>query len=282
LVLPLAACGVGCGSCDPKTENGQAAPAEGESKGGETVAVVPVAGVVRLAEGAELPSYTDRELGIRENVVGRPKGCPPLGDAARTPVRADEAGGLSNVLVSVTGFDTSPPHEATTRSVRINERCVLSPPVIVAVRGDELEIKNESSYPFLPKWPGSSFMQALVKGQLRTVSLDRGGVQPLRCAFAAPCGRSDVIVQYHPVFGVTEEGGAFRIANVPQGKKLQLHAWHPLFKPAKQRLSTADGTPVQVELVLTPRERPEEEPEAEEKAAGSDEGGDDEAGMAEM
>jgi hypothetical protein len=114
-------------------------------------------------------------------------------------------------------------------------------------------------------------MQALMKDETRDFPLETGGIYNVTCGFAAPCGRTDVVVVYHPVHAVTGADGHFRIENVPAGQEVELHAWHPLFEEVMARVTVAAGHTETLELTLTPVPTPEAPPETP-PTEGADDG----------
>lgn len=248
-VVALVVYASGCGSCDRRSD----APAE--EKTAEPVARpnVPlgvVEGVIRLAEGVELPKYSRADLG--ENArANRASVCPPPRETELTPVHRGEGGALSGALVSMTGFSQSPAHEPKEHVIEI-VHCGLEPRLVAATRGDRLTIVNKTAHPFLPAFGREPFSDALLENQQRTIELDRGGVVPLRCQFGSACGRTDVVVLYHPVHAISDGEGRFRIENVPAGEKLTVHAWHPLFEEAAREVTVAAGQSITVELAMRP------------------------------
>jgi len=218
-----------------------------------------VEGVVRLAAGASLPRYTLAEVGRTPDRPALPEGCPPPTEEDLTPVRLGDEG-LSPVMVTATGNPEAffaalpserPPRE---RTVRI-EACRLEPRLVSATRGDTLLVVNDSPYPFLPTFGRIPFMQALPRGEGRREVLGQGGVFPLTCGFAAPCGRSEVVVVYHPVHTVTDATGRFRLEGVPADQEIEIHAWHPLFEEAVATVRVAPGGTQHVELRIGPAAR---------------------------
>ncbi|NOY93108.1 MAG: hypothetical protein GXP55_18140, partial [Deltaproteobacteria bacterium] len=248
---------VGCGSCGA-TSSVDAAP---DSASAATSSLGVIEGVVRLAEGASLPRYTPEQLGRRPGQPPRPDACPPALESDREPVTRTADGLLVGVMVAATGDADAfardlPPREPQVQEVHI-EGCRLTPRLLVAVRGDTLRVINSDDYPFLPTLGETPFLRALTQGQHRDFELDRGGVRSLGCAFAAPCGRTEIVVVYHPVFAVTGEAGHFRMENVPVGDGLVLHAWHPLFEEARASVDVRAGQVAHVELVLRPTPPPD-------------------------
>lgn len=214
-----------------------------------------VRGRVRIAEGAAIPSYPPEAVQGGGPAAPPPPECEGTDpEAARRPVVLDD-GGLVHVMVTATGdqerfFDALGRWEPRERHVRI-EGCRLQPPLVTATRGDTLVLSNESDYPFMVAVGRTSFMEGLLHGSPRRIPLDQGGVQAIRCGFAAPCGRTDVVVVYHPVHTVTGEGGRFEL-EVPADQDVEIHAWHPLFRDATVTTRVARGQVREIDLVLTP------------------------------
>jgi len=254
-LMLVAGCG-SCGATPSSSDSGADASAQGAEPSGPAHPLGVVEGTIRLAEGAELPRYTPEQLGRRPGQPALPDDCLPALETDLEPVRRTTDGLLDGVMVAVTGDVESfrrdlPPYTAQVRNVTI-DRCRLAPRLLVAVRGDTLRVTNHMSYPFLPTLGETPFLRALTQGQFQDFELDRGGVRSLGCAFAAPCGRTEIVVVYHPVYAVTDAQGHFRIENVPVGDAVVFHAWHPLFEEASVTADVRAGQPTHVELVLSP------------------------------
>lgn len=243
--LLLAACECG-GAPEPEgTVRQVAAPAS----------TATLEGVVRLAEGAELPQWPENPM----TPAGRPAlpdACTPPQTTDREPVRRVEGGRLTGVLVTLADFETEPPHEPATHELVIRD-CRLTPSIVVATRGDTLRLVNQTDYPFMPEL-GTGMLQAILHEQTREMELAQGGMRTLSCGFTASCGRAEIVTLYHSLHAVTDEDGRFRIENVPANDELRIGAWHPLFREAGERLTLRPGETRRVELVLTPA--PPEEP----------------------
>jgi hypothetical protein len=212
-----------------------------------------VEGVVRLAEGVELPSYP---LVTDTNQPAPPASCTPPRTADRQPVALGEGRGLVEVLVAGSEFDATPAeHAPVDHAVTIRD-CRLDPPFVVATRGDRISLTNGTDYPFLPGLGSSGFMQALLHGETRPIALDQGRVMQLGCHFAAACGRTDIVVLDHEVHAVSTASGRFRIERFPAGDGAEVHAWHPLFEDARATVQVRAGEVTRVELVLRPAPPP--------------------------
>ncbi len=254
------------------------APPSGAGAGGGTAAPSPpprpvhvgtVRGVVRLAEGKELPMYAESEIG---NIQGGGD-CPPMRSTEAQTVALGEGRALTGLMVSATGdaetfFAQVPPHEPTDRRVFIDQ-CRLRPNLIVALRGDRLVIQNQTSQPFFPVVGRAPYADSLAFGATRIVELERAGVEAITCAVPASCGRADLVVVMNPVFAVTGEGGRFEMTNVPADQPVTIHAWHPLFKEARVETRVAEGQVEEVEIVIEPRDAPPRNPPAGSTSASS-------------
>jgi hypothetical protein len=214
-----------------------------------------VEGVVRLAEGAELPRYTPEQMErkVLEHVqrAALPPACTPPQNDDALPVRSNEAGLLEGVMVAVSGFKGFVSRAPRIHEVTIKD-CRLAPRLVVAMRGDVLRIRNEVDYAFMPTFGPTSIVETLTRGQTKDVKLEQNGVQSVLCGFTAPCGRSDVVTLFHSLFAVTDAQGHFQISDFPEDQDVELHAWHPLFADSKLQVRITKGETRKVELVLTP------------------------------
>lgn len=254
LSLSLAALGCSCGADE------EAAPEVGET-GDEARTTATVEGVVRLADGAELPTWPVNPMVPPQGRPELPEACTPAQGADARPVQVD-GGGLRGAMVAMHDFaDALGEHEPVTHQMTITD-CRLTPQLVVATRGDHLVLRNETDYPFMPDF-GVGMLQALLHEREREMELAQGGVRSLGCGFAAPCGRAEVVTLYHPLHALTGEGGRFRIEGIPPGEGVRVSAWHPLFLEASERLDLVAGQTATVELVLRPGPTPTPAPDPE-------------------
>lgn len=246
LLLP-----VGCGSCGHAGSGAAKEETAPEKAAPEGPPVGTIEGVVRLAPGAALPERPPGQPDAEGQAATVPEDCPPPKKTELRPVTLGADRGLEGVLVSATGFDVALPHEPTEVHATIRD-CRLEPPLVVGQRGDSLIVTNQSNHAFMPRIGAQAFQQVLTHGQSRTIPLERGGSFPLFCAIGIPCGLTDVVVLYHPVYAVTTNDGHFRIDNVPAGEKVTLHAWHPLFREATAESRVGKGRTVHLDLTVEP------------------------------
>jgi hypothetical protein len=255
LALTCALAGAGCSEDAEPTSS---RPASTETAPRPTTAVLE--GFVRLAEGAELPRWSD-DVMAPANRPALPDLCTPPQEPDREPVRRADGDRLAGVLIALSDFETEPPHEPAIRDLTIRN-CRLEPSLVVATRGDTLRLTNETNYPFLPNL-GTGMMRALLHQRSQDLELTQGGLRTLECGFAASCGRAVVVTLHHPLHGSTDASGHFRIEGVPPGDELKISAWHPLFRESHQVLTLQAGETRRVDLILTPappQERPPEPP----------------------
>jgi hypothetical protein len=138
--------------------------------------------------------------------------------------------------------------------------CRLTPRLVVGQLGDLINLKNEVQFPFMPTYGATAYNETLTPGQSKALRLDKAGVDNVMCGFTAPCGRTDVIVVRHPVFGVTDDTGMFKIEDFPADETVQVNAWHPLFQDSTLSVKVGQGETKNVEFVLTPLPPKPEQP----------------------
>lgn len=246
-LIALAMAFIGCGGSGDVEPTGSRPAADPSRPAAPTTAVLE--GVVRLAEGAELPAWAENPMAPASRPA-LPAQCTPPNEADQRPVRQVEGDRLAGVLVALSDFTTEPPHEPATHDLFIRD-CRLTPSIVVATRGDRLRLVNETNYPFLPNL-GTGMLRAVLHNRSQDIELEQGGLRTLQCGFAASCGRSVVITLHHPLHDSTDEAGRFRIEGVPPGDELKISAWHPLFEESHQIVTLRAGETRRVELVLRP------------------------------
>lgn len=253
VVLALAACGGRTETPPPPAVTPPVAtPTPPPAPDGPSGTII---GIVRLAEGATLPSWPVQAMPRPPGVpVARPDLCGPPKLTDSQSARMDPATrGLSGVLIAPSDFDRAPTHTPVTLNVVIRD-CHLEPPFLDATNGDILRLTNDTDYPFLPTGgEGPGLTQALLHGQTRDFPLDRVGPRTISCnSFGYECGRTDVMTLTHPLHAVTGADGHFRIEHVPANEDLRLHAWNPLFEESVVPLRLAPGETKTFDFVLTP------------------------------
>ena len=220
-----------------------------------------VTGVVRLADGAELPRYPTSGLSA-DGPTPLPADCTPETSADREPMALAADRGLSNVPVVAMGDATRWPAPGAPRTVPLRIRnCRLDPWVVTATIGDVLRIENELVYPFFPAVAGleTGFNQAILPGEPRELELDSARPMTMQCTVTTGCRRAELLVLHHPVNTVSAEAGRFTLS-VPAEQEVELVAWHPLVQEASVHTRVAAGETVTVEIVVRPVPAPEPAP----------------------
>jgi hypothetical protein len=271
LALLLAA--AGCRGCDPApTASGGGAQTHAPldvAKPEPAAKTGVLIGSVRLAPGAELPSYAPEQMErkvLKHIERGAfPESCTPPKLDDRKPVRLTSDGKLAGVLVAASDFARNPPHAPRTWDVTIKD-CRLTPSLVVAVQGDTLRLSSEVNFPFMPQLGSSPLSETLVPGQTKDYPLQANGVSSVLCGFTAPCGRTDVVVLLHALYAVTDAEGNFRIEGFPADETVHVNAWHPLFAAQEQTVRVPAGGEQRLELVIAPLAQPTAAAPAEQTA----------------
>jgi hypothetical protein len=249
---------LGCGHGKKPAGGESGSATSGPSSAAKTQTGV-IEGVVRLADGADLPSYPSQSMErsplTYTHNAPLPESCSPPKTTDRQPVQLTADGALAGVMVAVTGFSKAQQRPPQVHEVSI-EDCRLTPSLVVAMKGDTLRVRNTVDYPFMPTYRERGMARSLIPGQTYDVALDKPGVEQLLCGFTAPCGRTDVIVLLHPLYATTNGQGKFHIEGVPPDEPLTINAWHPLFQESKVQVQVERGERKSVELVLIPKPPP--------------------------
>lgn len=239
-----------------------AAAASGCQRRVATVAPPPLIGTltgrVRLADGMPLPAYAPADVArppMQERALPPPPSeCAAANVEARMPVKLTAERMLAGVVVGASDFTHSHERKPQLHKIAI-EHCRLQPALVVARGSDILELENRDAYPFQPLFGPTLRARSIAPGEKIRVSLRPGSVEPVQCSRAAPCGRTDVVTFYHPVFAKTDEHGDFRIDRFPASESVRVSAWHPLFEEAATYVWLEPGEHVAVELTLMPKPR---------------------------
>lgn len=216
-------------------------------------------GQVRLAPGAALPQYASFDL-VRRPLQLKdpglvPSECAQANEAARTAVQLTASGTLAGVVVAASDFTRVRDHRPRMHKLVI-EHCRLQPAVIAATGGDILKLENRDEYAFSPLYGPTFTARPLKRGAdpFEQVLIP-GGVDSILCSLGAPCGRSDILVFFHPVHAVTDGEGKFRLNGFPASELVRVSAWHPLFEPSENFLWLEPGQTGTAELMLVPKAR---------------------------
>jgi hypothetical protein len=218
-----------------------------------------LSGHIRLAAGAQLPQYTSLDLVRRPLRLSQhaavPSACQSANESARTAVQLTATGFLAGVAIAASDF-TRVRERAPQTHHAVIENCRLSPSLIAATGGDTLSIENRDDFGFEPLVGPAYEGRPLRRGQKKlTLPLFPGEVDSILCSLGAPCGRTDLVVFFHPVHAVTDASGSFRIDNFPAAELVRVNAWHPLFEETEIFIWLEPGQKTSVELTMTPKQR---------------------------
>ena len=217
-----------------------------------------LSGRIRLAEGAQLPAYTALDFVRRplhqHELPAPPAECAAAIEDARTPVQLGPDRSLSGIVVAASDFTRVRERAPKIHKVVI-EHCRLKPSIIAATGGDQVSIRNRDTFGFEPLIGPSYVGSPLERGDERRIPLSPGGFDSILCSLGAPCGRTDLLVFYHPVHSVTDAQGNFRMANFPASELVRVVAWHPLFEEKDGFVWLEPGEKSSIELNLSPKAR---------------------------
>jgi hypothetical protein len=220
--------------------------------------VAILTGKIKLAEGAQLPAYTTLDFVRRPLHVhaqpAPPAGCASANEEARTAVRLNPDRSLAGVVIAASDF-TRVRERAPEKHRVVIENCRLKPSIIAATGGDEISIENRDAYGFEPLVGPAYVGAALEQGETLRFPLAPGGVDSILCSLGAPCGRTDMVVFFHPIHAVSKPDGTFRIDNFPASELVRVIAWHPLFEEKESFVWLEPGETTAIELELTPKSR---------------------------
>jgi hypothetical protein len=215
-------------------------------------------GEVRLAPGTHMPKFSSLDLlrkPLHVNALAPvPSECAAANEQARSAVTVSAHGMLGGVVVAASDFTRTRVQKPRTYTV-VLEHCRLQPSMIAATGGDTLTIVNRDAYGFEPLVGPAYQARALPPGKPWKVPLIAAGIDSLQCSLGAPCGRTDLMVFFHPVHAVTDAIGRFHIDNFPASELVRVSAWHPLFESAESFVWLDPGQQGSLSLELKPRER---------------------------
>lgn len=156
------------------------------------------------------------------------------------------AGELKNVFVSVKsglkGWKFNTPGEA---AVLDQTGCTYVPHVLGMQKGQVIRIVNNDpimhnvhAYHLKTRKDLFNFGQSK-KGQSESRTLQRTGMVQVKCDVHGWMG-SYIGVVNHPFFSISDDAGAFRLADLPAGTYV-VEAWHEKFGSHTQTVTVADG-----------------------------------------
>lgn len=221
-------------------------------------ALAVLEGRVRLAPGAQLPTFAAPDLARQPLQADAPRGVPDECGAAQRaalqPVATTAGDLLAGIVVAASDFTHYSERKSIVHHVAV-AGCRLQPSVVAAMGGDFVDLENRDAFAFSPLFGPAFKAIPLHRGRHMRRSLSPGTVESILCSRDAPCGRTDLIVFHHPVYAVSDSLGSFRIPNFPAAELVRITAWHPLFEESETFVWLQPGEHGSVELQLTPRKR---------------------------
>jgi hypothetical protein len=215
-------------------------------------------GEVRMAAGARMPQFSSLDLvrkPLHPNALDRaPAECAAANEDARNAVTLTADGLLGGVVVAGSDFTRVYERKAKKHTVAI-EHCRLRPSLIAAMGGDTLQIENHDAFGFEPLIGPAYLARSLPQGEKFQIPMVGAGIDSVQCSLAAPCGRTDLLVFFHPIFAVTDATGHFRIDHFPASELVRVSAWHPLFDISESFVWLDPGQKASVTLELRPKAR---------------------------
>lgn len=213
-----------------------------------------------LVRGKTVPyRVTGHGKGALEGVVGVAGGTPDLppfkvhknaaycGEAKKPHpcARSSRDGRLSGAVVWLSGVREGKAWEKAEAPVLDQRHCEFVPHLVVARRGERLEIKSgdavlhtvqavdmEHKTLFNLAMPGTA--------SRHEVTLSDAGVWDLSCGAGHRWMKAHLIVVESPYWTVVDEAGAWRLEGVPPGDYV-LNVWHDLYGLEKRKVSVKAG-----------------------------------------
>ena len=216
--------------------------------------VHPVANAATLAGGVIFEGDVPR---ARRFLITKDVEVCGLGYREREEVEVSGAGGLSNVVIAITGIETGKPWpEAPDGWVLNQEGCVFDPHVQVVPRGQELTILNTD--PVLHNIHGFELIGSASRtlfnfGQPPEQETITHALRPRRSnRIRLECDAHDFMLGWvyasdTPYTVVVDGEGRFVIEGIPPGS-YSVIAWHPYLGTREQQITLAPNGAGEIEF----------------------------------
>ncbi|MBI3030720.1 MAG: carboxypeptidase regulatory-like domain-containing protein [Candidatus Rokubacteria bacterium] len=151
-------------------------------------------------------------------------------------------------LVGATGAAAKPAQ----KPVLDQKGCQFSPHVLLLPAGAEVDILNPDGvlhniHTFSTANPSINKAQPKFK-KVMTEKFEKPEIIRVQCD-AHSWMQSWIVVQGHPAYAVTDEGGAFKLDNVPAGKH-KVEVWHETLGKMTREVEVKAGAPTKVTFEL--------------------------------
>jgi len=159
--------------------------------------------------------------------------------------------GIKNAVVSVVGAKGPAPKPAQ-KPLLDQKGCQFQPHVLLLPAGAEVDIQNPDGvlhniHTFSTANPSINKAQPKFK-KVMTEKFEKPEIIKVQCdAHSWMLGW--IVVQAHPYYAVTDEGGAFKLDNVPAGKH-KVEVWHETLGKMTQEVEVKAGAPAKVTFEL--------------------------------
>jgi plastocyanin len=162
-------------------------------------------------------------------VTRDPEACgtdPKVSDA----ILVSASRGIQNAVVTLEGIKRGKPFPTTPAELD-QRRCWFIPHVVLVRAGEPFTLVNSDSVLHNFRTPGTATNPALNKAQPKfkrrlDIKIDNPDIIPVNCD-VHEWMRAVVVVMAHPYYALTDETGAFRLADVPPGR-YTLTVWHEI------------------------------------------------------
>lgn len=123
------------------------------------------------------------------------------------------------------------------------ENCAFHPRIVGMLAGGKFDIKNKDGIDHTvnaKKGDQAIFQIGVPKaGDAAVKKIDEPGIYKITES-DEPWARALLVVNDHPFFDVTHDGGAFTLQKVPIGRYM-MQAWHPIFGAKRMPVEVNDG-----------------------------------------
>jgi plastocyanin len=159
--------------------------------------------------------------------------------------------GIKNAVVSLVGA-TGAPAKPAQKPVLDQKGCHFAPHVLLVPAGAEVDVLNNDGvlhniHTFSTANPSINKAQPKFK-KVMTEKFEKPEIIKVQCD-AHSWMQGWIVVQAHPHYAVTDDGGAFKLDNVPAGKH-KVEVWHETLGKMTREVEVKAGAPTKVTFEL--------------------------------